>query len=106
MAISRQMLTELLEPPDDERERLAAMLSGIEPNHAEQLTGELCEVADELCGEAGGVDRSWGIEIDRRAAHLLTTNARGLSRGEMLSLFRMDPVLARARLAEHLVVRK
>ena len=67
---------------------------------------EKSQLEAELLAEDASVGRAWGTEIDRRAAHVLATNARGLDRNEMRSLFGMDPVAARARLAEILAARK
>jgi hypothetical protein len=70
------------------------------------MDDEKVQLETELLTEDAFVGRTWGTEIDRRAAHALATNARGLSRDEMRSLFGMDPVAARARIAELLAARK
>lgn len=67
---------------------------------------EKSQLETELLAEDVAVGRAWGEEVDRRAARALSTNARGLDRSEMRSLFAMDPVAARARLSELLAARK
>ena len=60
MAIPRKLVTEVLELPDDERGSLAAMLlRSLEPNDADELTGEAWEAA-----WAAGLERRMREVVD------------------------------------------
>jgi hypothetical protein len=83
-------------------ERVQQILSEVRALSDDEKT----QLEAELLADDGSVGRAWGDEIDRRATRVLTTNARGLDRDEMRSLFGMDPAGARARLAELLAARK
>ena len=83
-------------------ERVQQILSEVRALSDDEKT----QLEAELLAEEASVGRAWGVEIDRRAAHVLATNASGLDRGEMRSLFEMDPVAARTRLAALLAARK
>jgi hypothetical protein len=83
-------------------ERVQQILSEVRALSDDEKT----QLEAECLAEDVSVERAWGDEIDRRATRVLTTNARGLDRDEMSSLFGMDPAGARARLAELFATRK
>ena len=67
---------------------------------------EKAELEAELIAEDATTGRTWGEEVDRRAARVLAGEANGLDRGELRSLFAMPPAEARTRLAALLDARK
>ncbi|MEO7734925.1 MAG: hypothetical protein ABIY55_28480 [Kofleriaceae bacterium] len=67
---------------------------------------EKAQLETELLAEDADVGKSWGEEVDRRAARALAADVPGLRRDEVRSLFAMAPGDARARLAELLDARK
>jgi hypothetical protein len=75
-------------------ERVQRVLSDIRDLSDE----EKVQLETELLAEDAIVESAWGEEIDRRAARVLTTEASGLHRDEVRSLFAMSPADARARL--------
>lgn len=83
-------------------ERVQQILSDVRALSEEEKT----QLEVELLAEDAAVGRAWGEEIDRRAARVLASDAHGLARDEVRSLFAMAPTDARARLAELLAARK
>ena len=67
---------------------------------------EKAELETELLAEDATTSKAWGEEIDRRAQRVLASEATGLSRDEVRSLFAMSPADARTRLAQLLDARK
>lgn len=83
-------------------ERVQQILSDVRALSDDEKT----QLEAELLAEDASVAQAWGDELDRRAARVIATDAHGLSRDEMSSLFGMDPVAARTRLAALLAARK
>lgn len=83
-------------------ERVQRILSDVR----ELTDEEKAQLETELLAEDAAVERAWGEEIDRRAARAHATEANGLTRDEMRSLFAMSPADARARLGALLDARE
>lgn len=60
---------------------------------------ENIELETELLAEVAAAEQAWGVEVDRRAARVLASDASGLRRDEVRALLAMSPSEARARLA-------
>ena len=83
-------------------ERVQRILSDVRELTDEEKT----QLETELLAGDAVAERAWGEEIDRRAVRVLATEASGLGRDDVRSLFAMSPTDARARLAALLDARK